>query len=290
MPDPLKPETWTPEYAWSLLDQVLMNAHLSEISREMQEKSASAKSLAHFEGQQKGNAAFYPAERIRQEELLTDEWAEKIYRAALQVWEVQGHRKCRAFYRMVYERLLASLIAARRSTVIADMALEDRRIGKIGRTSAHMRSFARAMDRLRGHWNTKMEVATREHGYSEKIARQNPTTEPVQQATVVIRPRKKQASSPSQMRRLGVIFAALEACLKGPMYSRALDERGIAVPLEWRDRNCPARYQVAYRDPKWRIRIQNEKHKAKLKYDQMTADERRKVIEYAHSPTRRTRR
>ena len=151
---------------WRQIDQVLLNAKLAEIAEEMHPKLAEDKAMAHSEGQRRGNSAFYPAERVRFEERRADEWAKKEYEAAYKVWETQGHKPSRAFYRAVYQNLLAPLFATRKVTVIADMGLEDQRTGRSGHSAGAQGAFARAMGKLSSRWNRKMEVATREYEYA----------------------------------------------------------------------------------------------------------------------------
>ncbi|HMD75818.1 MAG TPA: toll/interleukin-1 receptor domain-containing protein [Terracidiphilus sp.] len=151
---------------WRQIDHVLLNAKLAEIAEKMHPKLAEDKAIAHSEGHKRGNSAFYPAERVRFEERRADEWAEKEYEAACKVWETQGHKPSRAFYRAVYENLLAPLFATRKATVIADMGLEDRRTGRSGHSAGAQGAFAQSMGKLSSRWNRKIEVATREYEYS----------------------------------------------------------------------------------------------------------------------------
>src|ERR1019366_450548 len=129
-----------------MIDQVLLNAKLADIAEEMHPKLAQDKLSAHAEGRKRGNSGFYPAERIRLEEQRADEWAEKEYQAALHVWKTQGNGTCPAFYRAIHKNLLAPLFGTRKVAVAADMKLEDQRTRQLGRSSAAVAAFARAMD------------------------------------------------------------------------------------------------------------------------------------------------
>ncbi|MGA3069380.1 MAG: toll/interleukin-1 receptor domain-containing protein [Terracidiphilus sp.] len=151
---------------WRQIDHVLLNAKLAEIAEEMHPKLAEDKAIAHSEGHKRGNSAFYPAERVRFEERRADEWAEKEYAAACKVLETQGYKPSRAFYRAVYENLLAPLFATRKATVTADLGLEDQRTGRPGHSAGAQQALAQAMGKLSSRWNRKMEVATREYEYA----------------------------------------------------------------------------------------------------------------------------
>jgi hypothetical protein len=73
------------------------------------------------------------------------------------------------------------------------------------------------------------------------------------------RRRRRKHANPHKEKRIGIIRGALEACAKGIQYCRLLDERLAPIPPEWRDEGCPDTHVLAYKDPKWRQRIQDEK-------------------------------
>jgi len=166
MPNSTAPATWTPGHVWRLIDQHILNSKLTEIAEEMHPKLAEDKAKARAEGRKRGNAAFYPVERIRLEESRANEWAERIYQASLQVWAMQGHKPCHSLYLAIYEKLLAPLFETRKGTVNSDMRLEDQRTGRHGHSTAAIRAFALAMDRLSSRWKRKMDVAARENEYA----------------------------------------------------------------------------------------------------------------------------
>jgi hypothetical protein len=160
--------SWTPDYAWKMIDQVLLNAKLADIAEEMHPKLAKDKASAHAEGHKRGNSGFYPSERIRLEEHRADEWAEKTYQAALQVWKTQVNGPCPAFHRAIHKNLLVPLFGARKGAVAADMNLEDQRTRQLGRSTAAVGAFARAMDGLNISWNRKIDIAARENEYATR--------------------------------------------------------------------------------------------------------------------------
>jgi hypothetical protein len=166
MPNSAASANWTPQHVWELIDQPLLNAKLAEVAEEMHQKVTEDKAKAHAEGRKRGNATFYPAERIRLEECRADEWAEKIYKASLQVWATQGYKRNLALYQAIYEHLLAPLFASREGAVSADMTMEDQRTGRHGSSTAAVGAFSRAMSQLSSRWKRKMDVAARENEYA----------------------------------------------------------------------------------------------------------------------------
>jgi hypothetical protein len=90
----------------------------------------------------------------------------------------------------------------------------------------------------------------------------------------------------SELHRKGVVFGAIEAGLTGAKYCSAMDERKVRVPDRWKEDGCPSTYTEAYKLPKWRNRIHNEKHRIRKQYDEAPQAERKAVIE----GTARTRR
>ncbi len=103
------------------------------------------------------------------------------------------------------------------------------------------------------------------------------------------RTKKKSNKSRSQLRKMAVIFGAIQSNLIGPKYCAALDARKVIPPDRWREEGCPDTYRLAYSDKRWEKRIQDEKYRYGRQYHQTPAHEREAIIQ-GESSTRRTRR
>jgi hypothetical protein len=91
----------TADESWKLIDKVLLAAKTSEIAEEIHKQIAQAKAVAHGEGVRKRNGAYYQFRLIVLEEEGADAWARKLYDAALEIWQLQGHKPRRPFLRAV---------------------------------------------------------------------------------------------------------------------------------------------------------------------------------------------
>ena len=99
---------------------------------------------------------------------------------------------------------------------------------------------------------------------------------------------RKVPKTRKRLQRMAAIFGAIQSKLEGQKYCAALDDRRVPLPDRWREEGCPNTYVVAYRDPAWRKRIQDEKHRHRKLYDQTPAQEREAIIQ-GETPTRGTR-
>jgi hypothetical protein len=88
------------------------------------------------------------------------------------------------------------------------------------------------------------------------------------------------------MRRLGVIFAAIQSGLKGMSYCSFLNKEKLSPSPSWVSDGCPKSYPKAYQagEP-WRKKIQDEKHRFTVKYRQSDASKRSDIIQRATGRT-----
>jgi hypothetical protein len=100
---------------------------------------------------------------------------------------------------------------------------------------------------------------------------------------------KKPTQSKTQLRKTSVIFGAIQSGLKAQKYCAALDERRLQLPIHWIEEGCPSTYVQAYREAKWRKRIQDEKSRYRKEYEMTPVQERETLIQ-GEDGTRRTRR
>ena len=99
--------------------------------------------------------------------------------------------------------------------------------------------------------------------------------------------RTAKALTSAERKRRKVIFGAIQAALKGQKYCSELDSRRLPPP--WRAERCPSTYTLAYKDSRWRKRIQDEKCRFRERFDQISPQEREAIID-GKSGTRHTRR
>ncbi len=101
--------------------------------------------------------------------------------------------------------------------------------------------------------------------------------------------RKVKPPSRSEMKRRAVIFGAIQAGLKGEKYCSALDGRRVQLPGTWKEEGCPDTYGQAYKEPRWRKRIQDEKCRYGEQYRLTPVGEREAIIQGGEMGTRHTR-
>ena len=99
---------------------------------------------------------------------------------------------------------------------------------------------------------------------------------------------KKTAQSKTQLRKTSVIFGAIQSGLKALKYCAVLDERRVRLPIHWIEGECPSTYVQAYKEAKWRKRIQDEKSRYREQYEMTPVHEREALIQ-GENRTRRTR-
>lgn len=105
---------------------------------------------------------------------------------------------------------------------------------------------------------------------------------------VTRRSAQKPRKTRQQLHRMGIIFGAIQSGVKGTKYCSALDARRLRIPVPWREEGCPETYVLAYREPQWRKRIQDEKSRYTRQYRQTPGAGREAIIQ-GESATRRTR-
>ena len=100
------------------------------------------------------------------------------------------------------------------------------------------------------------------------------------------RRRSIRPQSPDERKRERVIFGAIQLKLRGLRYCSHLDSKNLLAPERWRLEGWPNKYSSAYKQSeKWRKRIQDEKHRFQLRYD----NESPEAIIEGNLPTRSTR-
>jgi hypothetical protein len=144
-------------FRWEDLDQRLISPKTNELAEEMQRRSAEAEGAIGFKTAQGGNSAGYLPRLFDFHEKLVDEWAERLYAAYCETGSQQNRTISPEFIRAVRDRPVAQLIAARKSSLQAQICLRGMRIGEQPNPTA-LEEWDRRTDRLAARWNSKLEA------------------------------------------------------------------------------------------------------------------------------------
>ena len=138
------------------LDQRLLTPKTNHLVREMHGRIAEGERRALLETSSSGNSAGYLPRLLEFHESLLEEWAERLYTAYCEVCDVQNRSVSPELVRAIRDTPIATLIAARRSSVIAGASWRGMRINDPPNPHA-LSEFSRRIDRFRVRWNLKME-------------------------------------------------------------------------------------------------------------------------------------
>jgi hypothetical protein len=143
-------------FRWEDLDQRLISPKTNELAQEMHRRGTEAEGDIGFKTAQSGNSAGYLPRLFDFHEKLTDEWAERLYAAYCEAWKQQNRTISPEFIRAVRVQPVAQLIAARKSSLRAQVCLRGMRISEQPNPIA-LEEWDRRMDRLATRWNCKLE-------------------------------------------------------------------------------------------------------------------------------------
>jgi hypothetical protein len=263
-------EPVTSEEAWELMrnDFTLRQQLISpELKKQFQPEITAIYSRQTAGG---GEGAWIHA-RAALEINQTDRTAERYFNACCEVWDVQGRRRCRAFFLCVLHYCLIPLFASRRGFFFAEMQGRHSQLGT--NLADHLRYFHQEMDKLRSEWSTRIDIASLNNEYQSNILRQSQLDSPGRATP------KPRAPSPAKLKRMKAIFGALQLGHEGLAYCRDVDRERPPIPPVWLGNGWPGSYAKAYSDPKWTKRIQDQKSKIQKQYDAMSAKQREKIIQ-----------
>lgn len=310
-PSAINTDITTPAQAWSLIEQDY-TLRISLVVHEWATEHLLAWNSVFAEGRRRNNSGYVAPALVEMEIADCDRRAEWIFRTCCDIWDVQGRTKCRPFFRAVFEQLLQPMFSIRESCFLYQLELQKGRTGaSISQglpVAAHMN---RRMCSLQVKWNTKLEIASRDNEYQQKRARSQKSQQQSESDALIQdvavegtlssnfalssgqstadRVSVKKRPSKSQSVKMAAVFGALQNGLKASKYCAALDGRGLRVPDPWVEDGCPSTYAQAYKDPKWRKRIQDDKCRYGRRYESMSPQEREAIIQ-GKNGTRRTRR
>jgi hypothetical protein len=280
MPEFESPSKWTPSLVHKSIDPVLLNDRRVTISEEMQEAIRLDKRVARAEERRRGNSGFFPDEWVRLEIRRTDEWAEKLVNAWIEIWEIQGRVQCHALFSAIFDWELAQLFSTRMSCFQRESERLETTTRQAGRFAGARGLLAMEMGKLRSKWHRKLNVAAREGMYKLIRARQAPLG--AQPATIspVVSPQPKSAPATTNAKvrpkkrlnyrsdvklaiQMELVRASgatnLEIC-------QAIDSNGNAeLPRNWQLKPSDREFEKAYRDNRTRPRI--EKMISKVRRD-----------------------
>lgn len=144
-------------FRWQDLDSRLLSAKLQHVSNEMQRKSNDGERKAAFDAVRRRNSAGYLPRLFDFQELLTEEWAQRVYSAYCEVCTQQGRKVTGELIRAIRDRAVLPLIATRKSTVQFEVIINGTRIGE-NPNPASLGEWNRRMDRLATRWSQRLEA------------------------------------------------------------------------------------------------------------------------------------
>ena len=144
-------------FQWGDLDRRLISPKANELAEEMQRRAGDAERKIAFETAQSLNSAGYLPRLFDFHEQLTDEWAQRLYAAHCDAWAEQNRLVSPAFIRVIRDRPIAQLFAARKSSVKYQVSSRAMRIGESINQVALL-SWDLRMDRLATRWRNRLEA------------------------------------------------------------------------------------------------------------------------------------
>jgi hypothetical protein len=272
--------------AWRLIEKDY-TLRLSLVASEWATEHLKAWNEVFAEGRRRGNVGYYGHALVEMETADAGKRAEWAFETCCKIWEIQGRKKCKPFFRAIFDWCLQPMFATR------EACFRDRLQRYQLRTRRHLHSgiighMTRRMGQLRAEWNTKLEIATRDNEYQEQLAREREfelererlarlAAESARTAKTASKRQRKRLTR-RELARLRIVFGALQAGLKGLKYCVELDRKRLATPADWIEGGCPSSYRAAYSEPRWRKRIQDQKNRYQEKYDRMSESERSRIV------------
>ena len=126
-----------------------------------------------------------PSEWAKAELDIADEWAEKLFNAWIEIWEIQGFPQSHAFYRAIFGCQLVQLFAGRRSAFHGKCEQFGTVKRDPGYYSAALGWFAREMDKLTSKWNRRVNVESRKKLYTANRTKKAASNNPAVRSIVV---------------------------------------------------------------------------------------------------------
>lgn len=153
MPRFESPSRWTPGLVRQHIDKVLLTDQCVKLSKEMGKKRYKANASAKSDYQ-----------RLDAWVVLAEEWAEKMFSAYIEIWDLQGFPRCDALYTAVGEAILQGF-GGHSSAFEGQL----RRMAMVSRRpidSSTLNAFKARMNALSGDWKRRVDVESRKARYA----------------------------------------------------------------------------------------------------------------------------
>jgi hypothetical protein len=274
--------------------EYLVSPKVALISREMQPKVVSEKRRVARESRQTGNRGATVPMLLEMHERLTDEWISRTYQVYCETWARQETSKSAEFIRVVFHKAIVPLIAVRKAAILGDFDLMSANT-RDHQFSAAKGKLTHSLKGLQRDWENKLEIEARECEYAKRLKVMESERPDLRNGNLSseqgrgAKPKKNGTGRPKDFdvaKRREQIWSVIQRNggakkLKGPKYASAVDNAAIDTSYNWRrekcpkSERCPKSYKEAYKIPKWRKRIWDEKNSI--------------VTEFEHGKNRETR-
>ena len=164
------------QQAWKLIEKDY-TLRLSLVANEWATEHLKAWNAVFAEGRKRGNSAYYGTALVDMEIADIDKRAQWACDTFGEIWEIQGRKKCRPFFRAVFDQGINPMLSIREGCFRHELELHLKRTGSglSPDLSAVMGSMKRHTAQLRAKWNTKLEIAARDAESQESLAREQET-------------------------------------------------------------------------------------------------------------------
>jgi hypothetical protein len=163
----MNPSMSAQPFRWDEIDQILLAPKIDDLTREMQQAFFDDERQTSFEGQQRGNRAYFIPAFLQKQEERTDEWARRTYKIYCECWQQQHRSITPEFIKSVSDHAITPLLYARKSTVAAHLELMAKRTREPINSTA-IGTWHRSIDRLAHSWKKRLEAEARALEYDER--------------------------------------------------------------------------------------------------------------------------
>jgi len=149
------PSRWTPDLVRQRIDQVLLTDQHIKLSKEIGKKRYKANARAKSNYQ-----------RLDAWVVIAEEWAEKMFSAYIEIWDLQGFPRCHALYTAVGETILQGF--GGHSSAFEGQLRQMAMVGRRPMDSRTLNAFNARMKALSGEWKRRVDVECRKARYTAR--------------------------------------------------------------------------------------------------------------------------